>query len=327
MGDMTVPGRPDGPNSPASSRQPVPAMPVIRPSERFVGPPYPLLEGPRPTLGWQEQAESKGGSSFVLMTKNALGSFKVLERFPLSQEGWASAWYALVKANPGAVEKIRETLAARAAEDLRFGNEVALLPEVAKLEARSLTCLRNVAFLGGYMPGAAMAAGQLYDVRFLQDRLIVVPCRRAEILAEIRYRDIEHVEIGGPGLVRTGGGFVGGGFGAAGAIEGMAIATVMNALTTRTSIKTVVRVQGTSCELFLLHTSVTPEQLRIHLSHSLTAIRNARSAELSSTNQHRAAPEPTSPVEELSKLAGLLQSGLLSREEFDLLKTKLLHGP
>ena len=43
------------------------------------------------------------------------------------------------------------------------------------------------------------------------------------------------LEIGGPGLVKTGGGFVGGGFGARGAIEGMAIAAVLNGLTTRTS--------------------------------------------------------------------------------------------
>ena len=53
------------------------------------------------------------------------------------------------------------------------------------------------------------------------------------------YSEVEGLEIGGPGLVKTGGGFVGGGFGARGAIEGMAIAAVLNGLTTRTSIKTV----------------------------------------------------------------------------------------
>jgi hypothetical protein len=52
----------------------------------------------------------------------------------------------------------------------------------------------------------------------------------------------------------------------------MAIAAVLNGLTTRTSIKTVVRVQGTGCELFLFHTKATPEQLRIELSRPLGAI-------------------------------------------------------
>ena len=37
-------------------------------------------------------------------------------------------------------------------------------------------------------------------------------------------------------------------------------------MTTRTSVKTVVRIQGTGCELFLLHTRLTPEQLRIEMS-------------------------------------------------------------
>ena len=88
------------------------------------------------------------------------------------------------------------------------------------------------------MSRSAITPGERYDVRFLEDRLVVFACRRADVLAEVPYGQVEHVEIGGPGLVRRGGGFVGGGFGARGAIEGMAIAAVLNALTTRTSIKT-----------------------------------------------------------------------------------------
>jgi hypothetical protein len=74
----------------------------------------------------------------------------------------------------------------------------------------------------------------------------------------VPYSEIEDVEIGGPGLIKTGGGFVGGGFGLQGAAEDMPIAAVLNALTTRTSIKTIMRIQGTSCELFLLDTKATP---------------------------------------------------------------------
>ena len=118
---------------------------------------------------------------------------------------------------------------------------------------------------------------------------MVFACRRAEVLAEMPYGQVEDVEIGGPGLVKTGGGFVGGGFGARGAIEGMAVAAVLNALTTRTSIKTIVRIQATGCELFLLHTRLTPEQLRITMSHPLGAIRSARAAEVAGGIQHRRA--------------------------------------
>ena len=103
----------------------------------------------------------------------------------------------------------------------------------------------------------------------------------------------------------------------------MAIAAVLNAMTTRTSVKTVVRIQATGCELFLLHTRLTPEQLRIQMSPPLAAIRSARAA----TAQDGARAGSPSPVEELGKLAGMLEKGLLTREEFDLMKARILDTP
>jgi hypothetical protein len=192
---------------------------------------------------------------------------------------------------------------------------------------RPLTILRQVAYLGGYVPGAAIHAGAWYDVRFLEDRVLVFASHGVVVLAEVPYSEVEDVEIGGPGLVKTGGGFVGGGFGAKGAIEGMAIATVLNALTTRTSITTVVRLTGTGCELFLLHNKLTPEQLRIAMSRPLGAIRTARATQAARAIQHEAPAKTMSPVEELSRLADMLGKGLLNREEFDLMKAKLLGRP
>jgi hypothetical protein len=163
-------------------------------------------------------------------------------------------------------------------------------------------------------------------VLFLEDRLVVFAHRQVKLLAEVPYSQVEDVKIGGPGLVKTGGRFVGGGFGVSGAVEGMAIAAVLNALTTRTSIKTVVRIQGTSCELFLLHTRLTPEQLRIAMSRPLGAIRSARATKAAGGIQHEAPVAAPSPVQELAnvKLADMLEKGLLTREEFDLMKAKLL---
>jgi len=131
----------------------------------------------------------------------------------------------------------------------------------------------------------------------------------------------------GPGLIRKGGGFVGGGFGVTGAIEGTALAAVLNGLTTRTSIKTIVRIQGTTCELFLLHTRATPEQLRIEMSRTLGTIRSARAAEQARGSQQEARAASPSPVEELTKLADLLEKGLLTRQEFDLMEAQLLGRP
>jgi membrane protease subunit (stomatin/prohibitin family) len=106
--------------------------------------------------------------------------------------------------------------------------------------------------------------------------------------------------------------------GAAGALEGMAVAGVLNALTTRTSITTILRVQAKACELFLLHTKSTPEALRMELSQALGAVRQAKPSQQASA--------ATSGIAELAKLAEMLQAGLITREEFDALKLRLLHG-
>ena len=296
-------------------------MPIILPSEQHTAFPYPLLDGISPTIGWQFRPSVKGGPAFVIIRRSALGSLKIFESFPLTEDGWASAWQSLVVQSPAAAPKVLATLRGRTADAARRGADSR---EVSELDAQSLASLREVAYLGGYVPGTDIFAGERYDVRFLEDRLLVVPCRLAQVLTDVRYSDVEDVEIGGPGLVKTGGGFVGGGFGITGAVEGMAIAAVLNALTTRTSIKTVVRIQATTCELFLLYTKATPEHLRIELSRPLGAIRSARTTDVAGVSQHQVTSTPASPVEELTKLAAMLEKGLLTREEFDLMKAKLL---
>ena len=122
------------------------------------------------------------------------------------------------------------------------------LPDLRRTSRRAAHPLfileTHVTYLGGYVPVATISVGQRYDVGFLEDRFEILAHRRSEILAVSPYSDVEDVDIGGPGLVSSGGGFAGGGFGLTGAVEGMAIASVLNGLTSRTSIKTILRVQG-----------------------------------------------------------------------------------
>jgi hypothetical protein len=262
MGDMAVPERRDGRHAGVQVRtgaaarvaqSAVPAMPRIRSSDQDPGMPHPFRDTVSPTIGWRFRPPSKGGPVFSIIRRGSLGGLKVVEDYPLTEEGWLRAWQSFVKQNPAAVPVILEALEDRRTAAARPMIDAA----VNELEAHSQATMRSVAYLGGYVPEAAIIPGQRYDVRFLIDRLLVVPANQAQVLAEVHYSQVEVVDIGGPGLVRTGGGFVGGGFGATGAIEGMAVAAVLNALTTRTSIKTIVRIQATTCELFLLHTKVT----------------------------------------------------------------------
>ena len=302
-------------------------MPDIGSGEQVAATPHPLVDGISPTIGWHFRPRAKGGPAFMIIRRSALGSLKAVETFPLTEQGWVSAWQSLIKQDPSAAAKILAALEARAADAARLRAVEAVMPSSrggSDLYTGSLITLYKVAFLGGYVQGSEIVAGQRYDVPFFEDRLLVIAYRRAEVLAEVPYSEIEDFEIGGPGLVKTGGGFVGGGIGVSGAAQGMAVAAVLNGLTTRTSVKTVVRVQGTHCELFLLHSRLTPEQLRIELSRPLGAIRSARAADAAGGIQHGAPARSAAPVEELTKLADMLERGLLTREEFNLMKAKLL---
>jgi hypothetical protein len=297
----------------------VPTMPIIRSVEQYVGIPYPLVDGPR-MIGWRWWPASKGGPSFLIMRRAAIGNYKILERFPLTPEGWVAAWKALVTLDPSAADKAREALKQRQLRDAEQGYSKP--PELQELDGRTLVRMPEVALLGGYAPDAPIAIGERYDARFLDDRLAICKCRDWNVLVEVPYNEIEDVEIGGPGLVKSGGGFIGGGFGAVGALEGMAVASVLNALTTRTKVTTIIRLQATNSELFLLWTRTTPEQLRIELSRPLGAIRSARAMATHCTQVGVA--DASTDVEQLTKLADMLQAGLLTREEFDQLKAKLL---
>lgn len=74
-----------------------------------------MLEGLSFTIGWQFRPDRGGGPVFVLLRRGAFG-LKALERFPLSEVGWANAWQALVKQSPQAAEKIRMQLTKRERE-------------------------------------------------------------------------------------------------------------------------------------------------------------------------------------------------------------------
>ena len=88
-------------------------------------------------------------------------------------------------------------------------------------------------------------------------------------------------------------------------------------------IKTFVRIQTADGELFFLHTTLLPEDLRVLLSRGISEIREARASLASAEHTYRP-PDARSLVDELSRLAGLLDGGLLTRDEFNQLKSRLI---
>jgi hypothetical protein len=65
--------------------------------------------------------------------------------------------------------------------------------------------------------------------------------------------------------------------------------------------------------------------LWVALSRGIGAIREARPPP--TVADQVTPPSRTSPVDELTRLAALLNDGLLTREEFDRLKARLIAGP
>jgi hypothetical protein len=171
---------------------------------------------------------------------------------------------------------------------------------------------RGCHYLGGH--GYPLQERNLYDVVFSEDGLRVVQHRRDAVVV-VAYSEIASVDVSGAGEKTRGGGFMGGGFGLTGAVEGMAIAAVLNSLTTQTSMDTVLRVQTHIGEMFFHSDSLAPEALRMSLSAAFTKLRQKDAS---------GTPSSGDVLEKLAKLADLLERGAITREEFDKLKSDLL---
>jgi hypothetical protein len=273
----------------------------------YRGSPYLLVQfGQRYTIGWQDAR--KDGPCFVIARISRLDTTKVVDRFPMTEAGWAKAWRGLVRLDADAARAAAARLAALAAAHRAR-------TELSQLNAASLSYLPGVLFLGGYAPAAELAVGTRYDLRFLDDRLAVLLPGRVDALFEVPYRDIEMVDTGGPGLVKKW---------SPGEQAGLALVLGLpGALLgiSETKMQTIVRINTVDRELFFLNTQKLADALRIELSVPLKAIRDARAA-ASADQSETAAPE--SITDQLTRLASMLEAGLLTREEFDHLKAQLI---
>lgn len=102
----------------------VPAMPVIRENEKYQsGVPFPLVDGQPRTIGWQWLPVTRDGPAFVIIGRGRMGGYRVLDRFPLTEEGWAAAWQSLAETDAAAAEKVMAALAAREAAAARLEDQ------------------------------------------------------------------------------------------------------------------------------------------------------------------------------------------------------------
>jgi len=133
----------------------------------------------------------------------------------------------------------------------------------------------------------------------------------------VPYADIHALQISGS-ATHSNAGVFGGGFGVAGAAEGMLAASVINSLTSKTTIYSLVRIAARAAEYVFVSNVVDSGSLSMMLTPVQFRIRQAQAS----------APSPLTPAasvaDELGKLAQLRDAGVLSDAEFTAAKARLL---
>lgn len=235
---------------------------------------------------------------------------KVLTSEPSTADGWFAIWRVMASSYPDLADAVAKAVQTAHVPTTRREAMAQSLSNESALE-QVTTCV----LLGGYGLGDGAAAGEPCTLFFTAQELVVIGDRA---IFEIRspYARARELEFGGPGVVKTGGRFIGGGFGLTGAAEGMIVASVLNSLTSRTKIHTMIRYQANDLEAFFFHSVETPDQLRIRLSGVLSRIRTSENTPPTSAS--------TDKVAELERLGRLHQDGVLSADEFAQMKRQII---
>lgn len=181
---------------------------------------------------------------------------------------------------------------------------------LASLKARVAHEPLEVVVLGGKgwetKKGVAHLVFVTEDVVFITD-----PESKEEVV--IPMAEFTAIEISGPGKVSGDAGVAGGGFGLEGALQGIALATALNILTSHSTTKTVIRLETHKSELIMLSSKIEPEPARILFSSIFLRTRNASRMSVAE-----------SIPDQILKLHGLMEDGVITDEEFSRAKSKLI---
>lgn len=277
----------------------VPEAPDPVPEEMWSGTPNVVRDGERYAIGWQRFAADKGGPAYVTARRGILGGRRVLERYPLTDDGWARAWAAFARRDPATAEKTRAVLATRRA---------------ARRADGMLAVLAGLVLTATDPPADGFAVGQAYDLWFGEDGLQITPSGSAEATAEYRYADVVAVRLTGFERVLT---------------ASKTQQFIQFTLTKGMSIedlkqdRTHLQVEASDRMLgFWYAGALSPAHFRRWLEPVNHAIRQASVSAAADKAERRTEWF----VGELSRLAERLEHGTLYRSDFELLKARITGG-
>jgi hypothetical protein len=243
---------------------------------------------------------------------------KTLNQLPLTQEGWERCWSTLQRDHPELAKAVEERARKRQKSLERLthlrAHEETFRTELLGIDV--LTSIPKVILLGGHGYSPDVGPRTRMDLYFTPEGLWATRAGTATPVIQCSFSEVNAVEFSGPGKITRGGGFIGGGFGLKGAAEGMAIAAVLNSVTTKSEIRSVIRWEARALEAFFFTDTATPGDLRIQLSAVLGQIKQSAPAVVDSVD----------PLDWLERLAKMHQDESLTNEEFATLKRRLIEG-
>lgn len=131
----------------------------------------------------------------------------------------------------------------------------------------------------------------------------------------IEISDLIQINISGPGTVTSNAGVTGGGFGIEGFVKGALVAAAINALTTQSTTTTLMQIITKKGEIFIHTKMVEPFEMRLMFSAPI-----AKLLELSENKK----THPASISEEIERIHELANKGVLSQDEFEEAKRRLI---
>jgi hypothetical protein len=252
---------------------------------------------------------------FVVKKWRWTGSSQAVAHWPLSEDGWQEAWSYMCAEQPELATAVAHTAPRNAERDQALRKRAET--QAALDNEGRIDLLPRCVLLGGYGFETGIASADSVDLYFTRESIWVAKTGGVHPYLRRPYSSLLALEFRG-GTVRTGGGYVGGGFGTLGAAEGMAIANLLNSVTTKTKVHTTLRLEAEDAEVFFFTDQASPQTLEMRLAEVRGLIKAARRSE---------APVRTSAgddcSERLLRLGEMLDKGQLSPEEFAQAKARL----